>query len=153
MQMKRLIIFLIFLFICSGFICFQNALDAAERPSLAFAEVENVVPSPSERFLLSLVAQKRSEIQNREARQYTLQICDNNEMTEWLIPTTYRVRDRVLVTWDDQKDCIWARDGDTGIYFWEFDDALGVWTQMPYTEYDNLENLPAALRDEIGVLV
>ena len=77
-----------------------------------------------------------------------MSIYDADTDSSQLVQTQYRVRDNVLVMWDDNLDRIWVDSSDTGIFFWDYDATLSCWFEFPFAEQENAKP-PRALQGDL----
>ena len=140
--------FFLFLLILLELNFFLRPSDRAEDVSSSFASTESSIVSPSGRYNLTLIAQTRDEIPDNGVRLYIMSIYDADTDSSQLVQTQYRVRDNVLVMWDDNLDRIWVDSSDTGIFFWDYDATLSCWFEFPFAEQENAKP-PKALQGDL----
>ena len=139
--------FFLFLLILLALNYFFHPSDPTQDISNSFASTESSIVSPSSRYDLTLIAQTRDEIPDNRVRLYIMSIYDADTGSSQFVETEYRVRDNVLVTWDDNLDRIWVNSSDTGIFFWDYDKTLSCWIEFPFAEQENAKQ-PRALQGD-----
>ena len=96
--------------------------------------------SPSGRFYAALFESNTGEPYNVSG--YKMKVIDQNSQEEYVLDMFFRNRDTNYIVWADEEDIIWAYNGDTGTYFWTFDQDH--WEQHGYAG-NKMFKVPEAL--------
>lgn len=113
----RIVVFSIVLLVIVGaFIgCVQNPDSAFEYDLLDFADVNKKIYSEKYNLYMSLKMKSESEV----ARECSVVLEDGENNVIFTTSESYRLRDTLLVTWDDTEKAFWVYSGDLGTFIYE----------------------------------
>lgn len=141
---KRIVIFiLVILFAVLLFAFAKYSSRFSPSENLAFAkEGEFLKSNVNPDFSLSLVPTGNDGENNYCVAVFSR--ADNSEI--FRTQEQFRIRDTLLVTWDDDLLRFWVYSGDVGTFYWDLDDDSKIWTMYRYADHKDAQ-VPIALKE------
>lgn len=129
---------IIYILILINIMCLTgcNRDDVNNNTDTVICAYDSPMVSPSGKYLLEILNGYNGVVHYKRFNISSLEKKYDPEVI-YCSKDTFRIRDELYFTWDDEKDVVWVFSGDVGAFYWEENDSEWVKYEKGKKEYPN----------------